>query len=565
MVTPRQGSGQSPQRSDSVAANSPAPNSPAADVVIVGSGASGSVAAARLAAAGFDVVCLEQGDWVHTADYMSATAEAELAWVQRWSPDPNVRANPADYPLTGDAEVRPVMFNGVGGGLVQWAAMWQPLLASDFKVRSLDGVADDWPIGWADLALGYEQVAHDLSVSGLAGDPALPETAAYPNPPIPIGKVGMAAARGMDRLGWHWWPGANAIASRPHGGLQACQRRGTCMMGCPENAKANPSLTHWPNALAAGARLLTGARAAEIPLDANGRATGVVYLDADGVERLQQAQVVVLAANAVGTARLLLLSVSPRFPDGLANSSGLVGRRLMQHPYRTVTAVCEEPLESWQGPWGQNIYSLEFAETHPDRDFTRGAKWMVMPHGGPMFAVAEYHDAHRHEGFEALWGPNFHRGTAEVLGHAFTWGIQAEDLPEEHNRVSLDGDETDSSGLPAARIEYRLSENSRRMLDFNGARAVEAAEAAGATSVMVRDLWPTGVGHVLGTTRMGDDPATSVVDRWCRSHDVANLYVIDGGVFVTAGSANPTATIMANALRVTDHMIQARAAQAVPL
>ena len=536
-----------------------------ADVLIVGSGASGSVAAARLATAGLKVVCLEQGDWAQTADYMSATPEAELAWVQRWNPDPNVRRNPADYPLTGEADIRPVMYNGVGGGLVQWAAMWQPMLPSDFRVRSLDGVADDWPIGWSDLAAAYGQVAYDMSVSGLAGDPALPEPVAYPNPPIPVGKVGMAAARGMDRLGRHWWPGANAIASRRHGSLQACQRRGTCMTGCPENAKATPSLTHWPDALAAGARLVTGARVAEIPLDERGRALGAVYLDRDGVEHLQRAQVVILAANAVGTARLLLLSASPRFRDGLANSSGLVGRRLMQHPYRTVTAVCDEPLDSWQGPWGQNIYSLEFAETDPDRDFVRGAKWMVMPHGGPMFAVGEYHEAHGNRGFEALWGENFHRAAAEIFGNAFTWGIQAEDLPEEHNRVVLDPEVRDASGLPAARIEYKVSENTRRMLDFNVERAVEAAEAAGAVSTLARDVWPTGIGHVLGTTRMGDDPQRSVVDRWCRSHDVANLYMIDGGVFVTGGSANPTATIMANALRVTDHMIETRANQEVPL
>ena len=544
-------------------APSAAGDGPVADVLIVGSGAAGSVAAARLAGAGCRVVCLEQGDWAHTADYMSATPEAELAWVQRWNPDPNVRRNPADYPLTGDADIRPVMYNGVGGGLVQWAAMWQPLLVSDFRVRSLDGVADDWPIGWADLAAPYAAVARDMSVSGLAGDPALPDTEAYPNPPVPIGRIGAAAARGMDRLGWHWWPGANAIASRRHGSLQACQRRGTCMTGCPENAKATPSLTHWPAALAAGARLETGARVAEIPLDERGRAVGAVYLDADGVERLQRAHLVILAANAVGSARLLLLSTSARFPDGLANSSGLVGRRLMQHPYLTVTAVCEERLDSWEGPWGQSIYSLEFAETHPDRDFVRGAKWMVMPHGGPLFAVSEYHDAHRGEGFDALWGENFHRAAAEVFGHAFTWGVQAEDLPEEHNRVVLDPEVCDSSGLPTARIEYRLSENSRRVLDYNRERAVEAAEAAGATSTLVRRLWPTGVGHVLGTTRMGEDPATSVVDRWCRAHDVANLYVIDGGVFVTAGSANPTATIMANARRVADHVLRTRAAPEV--
>ena len=267
-----------------------------------------------LAAAGFEVVCLEQGDWTGPADYMSDRPEAELAWVERWNPDPNVRRAPADYPLTGEADVRPVMYNGVGGGLVQWAAMWQPLLASDFRVRTLDGVADDWPIGWSDLVVPYGRVAREMSVSGLGGDPALPELEPYPNPPIPIGRIGLAAARGMDRLGWHWWPGANAIASRRHRSLQACQRRGTCMLGCPENAKATPSLTHWPAALAAGARLVTGARVAQIPLDERGRARGVgVLWTVTGWSGSQPAQVVILAANAVGTARLLLLSASPRF------------------------------------------------------------------------------------------------------------------------------------------------------------------------------------------------------------------------------------------------------------
>ena len=533
------------------------PGADAADVVIVGAGASGSVAASRLATAGFDVVCLEQGGWVSTGDYLSAEPEAELGWIELWNPDPNARQRPSDYPITGDdAEVRPVMFNGVGGGLVQWAAMWQPMIPSDFRTRTLDGVGDDWPITWFDLADQYRRAANEMSVSGLAGDPAMPEMDGYPNPPVPIGKIGEVAARGMDRLGWHWWPGTNAIASRPRGALQACQRRGTCMIGCPENAKATPALTHWPDAIDRGARLVTEARVREIPVDRRGRARGAVYVDGCGVERFQKAGVVILAANAVGTARLLLMSTSSVFPDGLANSSGLVGRRLMQHPYRTVVAVTDRFLDGWQGPWGQSIYSLEFAETRAENDFARGTKWMAMPHGGPMFAVNEYQAARSHLGFDRLWGPDFHRAVDTVFGRSFTWGIQAEDLPEEHNRVLLDPDSTDDFGFPAARIEYTLSDNTVRMLEFNTARAVEAAEAAGAVETMVSEVWPTGIGHVLGTTRMGHDPRTSVVDLWCRTHDVENLYVIDGGVFVTGGAANPTATIMANAGRVIDRLIE---------
>ena len=369
--------------------------------------------------------------------------------MQRWNPDPNARRNPADYPLTGEADIRPVMYNGVGGGLVQWAAMWQPLLASDFRVGSLDGVADDWPIGWADLAAPYAAVAHDMSVSGLAGDPALPDMQAYPNPPVSIGKIGTVAARGMDRLGWHWWPGANAIASRRHGSLQACQRRGTCMTGCPENAKATPSLTHWPAALAAGARLETRARVAEIPLDERGRAVGAVYLDRDGVERLQRAQVVILAANAVGSARLLLLSTSARFPDGLANSSGLVGRRLMQHPYLTVTAVCEEPTRQLGGPLG-----AEHLLPGVRRDPSRTGASCAAPSGWSC-RTADRCSPCRNSTMRTARRVSTHSGARtstgrqpRCLGHAFTWGVQAEDLPEEHNRVVLDPEVCDSSGTP---------------------------------------------------------------------------------------------------------------------
>ena len=528
-----------------------------ADAVIIGAGASGSAAAVALTAAGFRVVCLEQGEWRRTDEYMSAEPEAELAWSEKWSPNQNIRRRPEDYPVTGQADIMPTMYNGVGGGLIQWAAMWANLLPSDFRVRTLDGVADDWPISWADLAPYYDRAARDMSVSGLSGDPAFPELA-YPNPPLPIGESGMTAARGMDELGWHWWPGVNAIASRPHNNLSACQRRGTCIIGCPENAKANGALTHWPEAVKGGARLITGARVREIPLDRRGRARGAVYIDRNGAEHLAEAGVVILAANGAGSPRLLLMSASPQFPDGLANSSGLVGRRLMQHPYRTVTVVMEKELDSWEGPWGQRIYSLEFAETRPEHDFVRGAKWHVCPHGGPMFAVYDYHGARRREGFDRLWGADFHQAVDTVFGRAFTWGVQGEDLPEESNRITLDPEITDSDGLPAVRVEYRVSENSRRMLDFNTARAVEAAEAAGAASVNTSPIWPTGISHILGTTRMGGDPASSVVDRWCRAHDVPNLYIVDGGVFVTAGAANPTATIMANTLRAVERMIEQR-------
>jgi choline dehydrogenase-like flavoprotein len=249
----------------------------------------------------------------------------------------------------------------------------------------------------------------------------------------------------------------------------------------------------------------------------------------------------------------LLLSTSSRFPDGLANSSGLVGRRLMMHPYGQVVGIFEEELDSWWGPWGQRVYSLEFYETDARRGFVRGAKWAAMPTGGPMIAMAE---CGVNVG-DDVWGENLHKHMRKWFGHSVFWGIIAEDLPEESNRVTLDAELTDSDGIPAPKIQYRISENSHRILDFHLARAREAMEAAGALETVSSLVADTGW-HLLGTARMGTDPRTSVVDAWGRAHDVPNLCLIDGSIFTTGAGLNPTATICALALRNVEKIIADR-------
>ena len=194
----------------------------------------------------------------------------------------------------------------------------------------------------------------------------------------------------MNALGWHWWPAAHAIRSEAVGTLAGCERTGTCMWGCPKGAKSSTDTTMWPEALNHGAKLFTGARVREIVVDGQGLATGAVYIDRAGQEQRQDADVVIVAGNGVGTARLLLLSSSGRFPDGLANSSGLVGKRLMLHPYMSVLGIYEDDLETWLGPWGTQLLSLQFADTDESRGFRRGAQWDVMPLGGPLFSLARY-------------------------------------------------------------------------------------------------------------------------------------------------------------------------------
>ncbi|HEY8869437.1 MAG TPA: GMC family oxidoreductase [Candidatus Limnocylindrales bacterium] len=531
-----------------------------ADVLIIGAGASGGVVARRLAEAGFRVVCLEQGLWHDRAEYRGAELDWELTARKQWSGSPNIRALPEDYPVDdGDADVSPLMFAGVGGSMLLFAAAWPRMLPSDFRVLTLDGLADDWPLTYDELRPFYERSDRQMGVSGVGGDPAYPFGEDPPLPPLPIGPGALKVARAHTRMGWHWWPEPNAILSVPREGRHPCVQRGTCMQGCPEGAKASTDLTHWPHALARGARLVTGARVRRLETNAAGLVTGALWLDRTGVEHFERARVVVLAANAIGTARLLLLSTSPAHPDGLANSSGLVGRRLMMHPFASVTGLFDESLESWQGHFGCSIESFEFYETDERRGFVRGAKWGLAPTGGPINAALPSRAG------EQVWGADHHLHVRARLGRGASWGLFGEDLPDASNSVTLSAATTDSSGIPAPKLHYRVSDNSRRLLDFHIARASESLLEAGAHTVEVDRLMRYSGWHLLGTARMGDHAATSVVDRWNQAHDVPNLYVVDGSCFVTSGGVNPTSTICALALRAADHMVETRFDQQVPL
>ncbi|QZT64249.1 GMC family oxidoreductase [Mycolicibacterium austroafricanum] len=528
-----------------------------ADVLIVGAGASGSVAALELVSRGFRVVCLEQGEWALPDDFPAGRPEWELARLKQWNSSPNVRAAASDYPVdSSESPIEPLMFNGVGGSTILYAGHWVRALPSDFRVKTLDGVADDWPLTYEDLRPFYNELTHFMGVSGLAGDPSYPDEHTFPLPPLPIGKYGLVAAHGMEKLGWHWWPGPNAIASRTFKNRPACMRYGACESGCPTGAKASTDFTHWRDAIAAGAVLVTGARVSRLTMDANGLVTGAEYLDRDGNLCHQAAGVTVLAANGIGTPRLLLNSATLQHPDGVANSSGLVGKRLMCHPLASVYGVYDEDLGSHLGPTGQSLQSMQFYETDTDRGFVRGGKWNLMSAPG----LLRHNQWEPGQDWRDTMGPAFHDRLRRI-GRYTEWGVTIEDLPEEHNEVVIDPDVTDSDGIPAPKMRYVIGENSRRMIDYHLERMSEAHLAAGAVSLDLIPVVRESGWHLLGTARMGTDPATSVVDQFCRSHDVPNLFVIDGSVFVTSSGVNPTATIMAIALRAMRHLAENRSNQ----
>jgi choline dehydrogenase-like flavoprotein len=520
------------------------------DVLIVGAGASGGAVAWSLAEAGFRVVCLEQGDWVAPESLPHGRDDWEVHRFTDFNADPNVRQRPADYPVNAAASTfTPLMFNAVGGSTIHWSAHFPRYHPSDFRVRSLDGVGDDWPLTYEELEPFYDLSDRITGVSGLTGDPSQPPRSARGTPPVPIGLLGETIAAGFDKLGWHWWVSDGAIVSEPYDGRPGCNLCGPCDLGCPTGARASADVTFWPRALRHGAELRTGCRVREITLGQDGRARGVVYYGPDGAIHEQTAPLIVLAANGIGTPRLLLNSRSAAFPDGLANRSGLVGKNLMFHPFAAVGGVFPQFLESWAGPIGSIIFSHEFYETDAHRDFVRGFGMQIVRQSGPLHtALGGF------AGKRVPWGESHHSTFAERFGHIINIGVMGEDLPETINEVTLDPDLTDSHGIPAPLVRYRLSSNSERMMVFGVARAADALRAGGATDVLIDNPMRPSGWHLLGTCRMGDHANGSVVDRWGRAHDVQNLFIVDGSVFVTSAAVNPTTTIQAVALRTADYI-----------
>lgn len=394
--------------------------------------------------------------------------------------------------------------------------------------------------------------------SGLNGDPAFPDTD-YPMPPVRLREWGERIARAHNQLGWHWWPASNAIANVPYGRLKPNTEQGTEIAGSPDGSKSTPDITHWPEAISRGVELRVRSTAVRIDVNEAGLARGVVYLDSEGHEHMQRGKMVVLAANGVHTPWLLRQSATNRFRDGLANSSGLVGKRLMMHPMSTVVGVFDDVIDSWQGTWGQQAYSMQFYETDESRGFVRGAKWSLTPTGGPLSTTQEYP-----WGQADFWGPGFHDTVRSRMGHAASWSVICEDLPYEYNEVTISGTVVDANGLPVPKLIYRIDENSTKLLRWHEQRAIESWTAAGAHSTVVAPAIRNVGWHLLGTTKMGLDPRTSVVDDEGRSHDIPNLLVFDGSTFPTSSGTNPTATVAALALRNTERLLSRRSSQKVP-
>jgi choline dehydrogenase-like flavoprotein len=505
------------------------------DLVVVGAGAGGSVLAQRLARRGWRIVILEAGPFWHPdEDWVSDEAGSHrLYWTQKRIIG---GADPIEMGKNNSGR-------GVGGSMIHYAGYCPRFHPSDFAAFTRDGVGADWPISYEELEPHYEELERELPVAGQSWPWDRPHR--YPFSPHPVSGGAQLIWKGGRALGIEFRVGPVGIVNGTFGNRPHCIYRGYCLQGCKVNAKASPFVTHLPDALAHGVEVRAGCMATRVEVDGTGRrATGVTYVEESSRrERFQPARVVAVAGYSIETPRLLLNSTSGRFPHGLGNDEDQVGRYVMVQGADQTAGRFPFEVRMYKAP-PPEISSEQFYETDPTRGFARGFSIQTvspLPIGWAEHVLADGH-----------WG----RALREYLrdyNHWFAIGVLCELLPQADNRVTL-ADETDRYGMPVARFDHSRCDNDRRNMAYAKRVITDLLEAAGAQDV----LSITRYAHLIGGCRMGTDPANSVVDRDQRVWGMTNLYLADGSVCPTQGSANPALTIMALSSRLAQHLARKR-------
>jgi len=509
------------------------------DVVIVGSGASGSVLASTLARGGKRVLILEAGPERTAGDLYSSQI-----WARRikWGGPPT--------DSTGTDPIS-VAFNqgwGTGGAALHHYAVWLRLHPEDLELRTRFGRGLDWPLAYDDLRPYYDEVQAEVGLSGDAvAEVWRPPGTPYPMPPLATFEQGRLIARGFAKLGLRTAPLPLAINSRARDGRPPCIYDGWCDAGCPILALANPLAVYLPKAMAAGASIRHRSVVTRVLVNARGdRAIGVEYYDAAGHRQVQVARVVILAAFAVQNPRILLNSATERQRGGLANSSGLVGKYVMAHSAANVFGLFREETQNFLGVTGGQLLCQERYAKDPGRGYLGSSQWLIANALKPndLLGIANSRPE--------LFGRPLHDFLRRAALHLATMTFVGESLPDPGNRVVL-GDRKDAYGLPLPRVIHSYGVDDLRCWEAGMSEGQAVFRAAGAYEV-----WPSGRAnqHILGGTIMGRTAEASVTNSYGQTHDVANLFVAGPGLFPTAGAVNPTFTIHALSLRTARHLLQ---------
>jgi choline dehydrogenase-like flavoprotein len=533
------------------------------DFVIVGSGSAGGVLARELSRAGFDVVVLEQGPYRTSEEFGHDEVKnfilGDLSGHPSWNDPQSFRADPSEAAVVSQGGLAPALYaRTVGGASVHYSGNYWRMRPVDFQERSLLGEMSgtgfaDWPIRYEELEPYYTKVEWEIGVSGAPGPFDPPRSAPYPLPPMPVKGSGVLLEKGARAMGWHPQPAPVAILSKPYRGRPPCGHCGFCIgFGCEMRAKSSTLVTMIPEAEATGrCEIRPLSTVFRIETGRDGRVSEVAYLDARGRQHAQKTKALILAANGAETPRLLLMSDGPGRAEGLANGSGLVGKYLMGNGHSVVHGYFEHELNDWKSIQVTRIVH-DFYDTDPARGFYGGGGM----DGRPLVnAMPVMHALTEAGNGTPRWGRDFKRDLRAGFNRHMGILSSTTSVPLERNNITLDPERKDGQGRPLVRMTYRDHDDDLAMMRFLQDRGTEILEAAGARRIRREPVTPqTFHAHLLGTCRMGDDPATSVVDRYHRSHEVPNLFICDGSSMVSSGRGQPTLTIQALAFRAAEHI-----------
>ena len=502
-------------------------------VVIVGSGAGGGTLGNELAQKGIKVVMLEAGAQQSIDSFINNEWESflQLAWLDKRTTSGNWRVA-RDFP-----NLPAWICKTVGGTTTHWAGASLRFQEHELRAKTVYGDIPganllDWPITLADLEPYYAKAEDKMGVTRTNGIPGLPGNNNF--------KVFYTGAK---RLGYQKVKtGHMAINSRPRADRPSCQQIGFCFQGCKSSAKWSTLYTEIPAALETGnLDLRPECTALQVQHDDSGKVTGVLYADKDGNQHVQKARVVCVAGNTIESPRLLLNSASAKYPDGLANSSGQVGRNYMRHMTGSVYAAFDKPVHMFRGTTMAGVVQDE-AGNDPKRGFVGGYELETLSLGLPFMAA--FLDP-------GAWGREFTRKMETYPAMAGMW-LVGEDMPQESNRVTLHATEKDKFGLPIPNVHFDDHPNDIVMRSHAFRQGTAVYQAAGAREVYETPPYPST--HNLGTNRMSENPRDGVVNKHGQTHDIRNLFVSDGSQFTTGAAENPTLTIVTLAIRQADYI-----------
>jgi choline dehydrogenase-like flavoprotein len=502
-------------------------------VVVIGSGAGGGTLSNELAQKGIDVVCLEAGPRIENDKFVNDewSEFVKISWLDK-------RTTSGDWRVAKDFAGLPAwIVKGVGGSTIHWAGASLRFQEHEFKVKTTYGDIPganllDWPLTLAEMEPYYAKAEDKMGVTGTNGIPRLPGNNNF--------KV---LAAGAKRVGYkEFHTGNMAINSEPRDGRGSCLQIGFCFQGCKSGAKWSTLYTEIPKGEATGKlEVRPQSQVLQIQHDDNGKVTGVLYADKDGKQQVQKARVVAVAGNSIESPRLLLNSASSKFPDGLANSSGMVGKNYMRHTTGSVYAMFSKPVNMYRGTTMAGIIRDE-SRLDPSRGFVGGYEMETLSLGLPFLAA--FLDP-------GAWGKDFTSALDLYENTAGMW-IVGEDMPQEKNCVTLHKTEKDQFGLPIPNVHFDDHPNDIAMRSHAYKSGTAVYDAVGAVRVVETPPYPST--HNLGTNRMSENARDGVVNKHGQTHDIKNLFISDGSQFTTGGAENPTLTIVTLAIRQADYI-----------